>query len=135
MKKTAEYSIKILVLSLLLVFGACKKTAEAKVETVSNQEVREMLLNNPPEQLIDVRTAAEFEEGHLQNAKNISVTEPGFEEGISGLDKNKPVYLYCRSGKRSARAAEILKEKGFMEVYDMTEGYIEWDADIMKAGR
>ena len=42
------------------------------------------------------------------------------------LDKEKPVYLYCRSGKRSASAAEKLKEAGFTEVYNLKGGILAW---------
>ena len=47
---------------------------------------------------------------------------------IRKLDKNEPIYLYCRSGKRSAKAAQILKEMGFKEIYDMEGGFLNWES-------
>jgi len=64
--------------------------------------------------LIDVRTPLEFEQGHLKYAKNIDFKSEHFQSEISKLDKNKPVYLYCRSGNRSGKAELSLKEWGFL---------------------
>lgn len=80
-------------------------------------------------QLVDVRTPEEFAEGHLDNAKNINVLETDFITQAEKLNLDEPIYLYCRSGKRSAKAALILKDVGFKEIYDMNGGYIHWVED------
>ncbi len=80
-------------------------------------------------QLIDVRTPEEFVEGHIENAKMINYKATGFEQEISKLDKNKPVFLYCRSGRRSARAYALFIELGFTEVYDLEGGFNKWKTD------
>lgn len=89
--------------------------------------MRQVLDSESDPQIIDVRTVKEFKEGHIRNSQNICVSDDNFEERASALDKNKPVYVYCRSGKRSAKAAEILKEMGFKEVYDLDGGYLNWE--------
>lgn len=77
-------------------------------------------------QLVDVRTPEEWEKGIIDGAKQIDVTSNNFEEkSLELLDKNEPVYVYCRSGGRSQIASEILLEKGF-EVYNIEGGYISW---------
>ena len=118
----------VIAISVLLFFTACKDVSSAQgIEVISPQEVKEAVYDNGERQLVDVRTIEEFREGHLNNAQNICVTDAGFEENILKLDKDKPIYLYCRSGKRSARAAKMLKDLGFKEIYDMEGGYLNWE--------
>ncbi len=74
-------------------------------------------------QLIDVRTLPEFMMGHIKNALQINVlTKQSFVKEIDKLDKNKPTYIYCRSGKRSLTALKIMRKKGFRTVYDLEDG-------------
>jgi thioredoxin 1 len=77
--------------------------------------------------LVDVRTPEEYKEGHLQNALNIDWLGDGFEQSAAKLDKTKPVYVYCRSGKRSSDAAEKMKELGFEKVYELDGGISAWE--------
>lgn len=120
-------------LFLLVFFMACKNPGSAQeIRVISPQEVQEAVSNKGTHQLIDVRTVEEFREGHLKNAQNICVTDDDFIANIEKLDKEKPVYLYCRSGKRSARAAAILKDLGFKEIYDMDGGYINWQSQRLE---
>lgn len=80
-------------------------------------------------QLVDVRTPAEFASGHIKRAANINFTDDDFEDASKKkLDKNKPVFLYCFSGKRSADAAGFLRTMGFKEVYDLNGGFAQWTA-------
>jgi len=64
---------------------------------------------------------------HLKNAQNICVTNNDFQEKVKKLDKNKPVYVYCEKGGRSANAAKILTEMGFKKVYDLQGGITNWE--------
>lgn len=119
-------------LVLALFFVSCKdKPVSDEIKVISVEEVREAL-NDGPYQLIDVRTLEEFNEGHLSNAKNICVTDDDFNEKVAKLDRNEPVYLYCRSGVRSARAGEILREMGFTEIYDMDGGILKWEEEAFE---
>src|SRR5690606_11364808 len=76
--------------------------------------------------LIDVRTAQEYEEGHLPDAINLDVNSPDFENEIKKLDPNKNYYLYCRSGKRSTVATEKMESAGFKNVANLKDGYINY---------
>ncbi|MBS1549647.1 MAG: thioredoxin fold domain-containing protein [Bacteroidetes bacterium] len=78
-------------------------------------------------QILDVRTPKEFEEGHLKGALNMDWTQPAFKKEIAQLDKKKPVYVYCLSGGRSAKAADFLQENGFT-VYELQGGIMKWRA-------
>jgi len=79
-------------------------------------------------QLLDVRTKEEWDEGHLKGATLVTVTEEGFlKKAKAVLDPKKPVVVYCRSGKRSAKATEQLRAAGFI-VYDLEGGINAWKA-------
>lgn len=65
--------------------------------------------------IIDVRTAAEFRDGHLVGARNIDVSG-NFEGKIGSLKKDAPIIVYCRSGARSAQAASRMRARGFTNV-------------------
>lgn len=69
-----------------------------------------------PHLLVDVRTVAEFNEGHIKGARNLPVQE--MERKLRELPKDKPVILYCRSGSRSGMALQILQTAGYTNVYN-----------------
>ena len=73
--------------------------------------------------LLDVRTPSEYASGHISNADNIAVEQ--LASRISDLPTDKPIVVYCRSGNRSAQAANILKQAGFTGVYDLG-GTMQW---------
>jgi rhodanese-related sulfurtransferase len=77
---------------------------------------------------LDVRTAGEFAEGHLVNALNINVESGNFEAEIANLDKNATYAVYCRSGRRSAVAVDLMKKAGFNNLYNLDGGVIDWSA-------
>jgi rhodanese-related sulfurtransferase len=78
-------------------------------------------------QLVDVRTPREYKGGHIGKAVNIDLFQGGsFKQAFEKFDKNKPVYLYCRSGSRSKKAAQKILDMGFEKVYDLQGGYMRW---------
>ncbi len=78
-------------------------------------------------QLVDVRTAKEYQRGHIGNAINIDFFNAGeFQKSFEKLQKDKPVYLYCQSGNRSQKAARKLIQMGFEKVYDLKGGILRW---------
>lgn len=76
--------------------------------------------------LIDVRTPAEYAQGHLANAVSIDIYANDFKSRIGKLDKTKPVFVYCKAGSRSGSAVNIMEEMGFKEIYDLSGGIIGW---------
>ncbi|MCX7550342.1 rhodanese-like domain-containing protein [Xanthomarina sp. F2636L] len=82
---------------------------------------------NKDVQLIDVRTPEEFKDGHIQDAINIDYYSEDFLKEFETLDKNKPLYLYCRSGNRSYKAAVKLKKMGFKDIYDLEGGILNYN--------
>ena len=69
--------------------------------------------------IVDVRTPAEFAEGHLEGAVNIDVQSPDFDQRVSSLDPNGTHLIYCRSGNRSAVAVDRMSALGFGELSDL----------------
>jgi rhodanese-related sulfurtransferase len=107
-------------IGLPLVQGQTVRTLQAKAYASTLQEVTDTV------QLLDVRTPGEYTKGHLKGAKNTNFYNPDFASSVAALDKNKPVFVYCRSGARSAGAARKLKELGFQEIIDLHHGILAW---------
>jgi len=132
MKKTLVFLIAIGLLS------GCKSEPKDPVKTEETIEISNIVkVLKPAEfkdgikkkdvQLVDVRTPSEFEEKHIEDATLIDFQSEDFKERIQQLDKNKPVYIYCRSGGRSGMASEVMSELGFSEVYDLEGGILAWE--------
>ncbi|MDC8004432.1 rhodanese-like domain-containing protein [Aureisphaera galaxeae] len=123
---------RILFMALMASFvflGSCKQANDREIEMVSAMKVYEAVYGEENLQLVDVRTKDEFDVSHLKNAQNICVTSPDFKEKVASLDKEKPVYVYCKKGGRSAKAASILKDMGFTKVYDLQGGITSWQEE------
>ena len=103
----------------------CKSESKAMVQIVSVAEFKEGLSNNEV-QLIDVRTPKEYEQDHIENAILIDYFSEDFKKKIQELDKDKPVYLYCKSGKRSEKSSKILADLGFTEIVNLNGGFMAW---------
>lgn len=73
--------------------------------------------------LVDVRTPAEYTSGFIPGAINVDLQQLG--QKLNRIPKDKPVVVYCRSGARSASAAQVLKQQGYTDVYDLG-GLINW---------
>jgi rhodanese-related sulfurtransferase len=86
------------------------------------------LLLGKPGVIIDVRTPGEFEQGYIEGAELIDVTSSSFMSKIQELSLNKeePIYIYCRSGNRSKKAMSMLSSEGFTEIYELDHGIIGW---------
>lgn len=124
--------IKVIVVAALVSLSACNTSRKdknvniAEIEMVSPTQVYEAVYGEDSLQVVDVRTAEEYSVNHLKNAQNICVTSPDFKDKVAGLDRNLPVYVYCKKGGRSAKAATILKDMGFSKVYDLQGGITNW---------
>lgn len=91
-----------------------------------NVEEFDTLIQNEEVQRLDVRTPAEYSEGHIAKTININVMDNSFASmADSLLQKDKPIAVYCRSGKRSKKAAEILSKNGY-KVFELDKGFNSW---------
>lgn len=114
-------------------------------------EVEDLLGEDPHMLLVDVRTRAEFDEGHIPGAGNMAVDdicdclydEAIAERGLDGIahargmelsDDASAIVLYCRSGQRSARAVEHMEALGYMNVYD-AGGIGGWHGEVVTSAQ
>jgi len=102
------------------------QTIPAKNDTqnVSVDDVSAMLKDKNKYFLLDVRTQEEYDDGFIENSILIPVTE--LESRLSEVPSDKPIIVYCRSGNRSLKAADLLIENKYSPVYNMLGGINEW---------
>ena len=105
---------------------ACTSKQKVEYKNLTSAQFEE-LIKSPNVQLVDVRTLAEHMEGHIPGSLNINVKDKeGFPTAVDELlDKGREVAVYCRSGRRSRTAAELLVKKGF-KVYNLDKGILNW---------
>jgi rhodanese-related sulfurtransferase len=86
------------------------------------------LINHQDALVVDVRSMAEFKDGHIINALNIPLN--GFDKQIAQLDKHKhrPIVACCRSGSRSRAAVRTLRKAGFEKVHNLRGGMLAWES-------
>jgi rhodanese-related sulfurtransferase len=81
--------------------------------------------------VLDVRTTQEFNEGHLPNAVHIDVMDSVvFVQQVAKLNKGKTYMVYCKSGRRSTKAATIMEQQGFRHIWNMEGGITAWKGTI-----
>ncbi len=82
----------------------------------------------PGTTVVDVRTPAEYAQGHLEGAVNLDVESATFRARLAELDPAAPYALYCRSANRSATALSLMREAGFTRVFHLAGGITAWQA-------
>jgi len=119
-----------LVLFFPLLFTACaaKPPEKGVYQKISPEEAKQMMDSDAAYILLDVRTEEEFAEGHIAGAILIPDYELAEHAASELPDKSARILLYCRSGRRSANAANLLIELGYTNVYDFG-GILDWPYD------
>lgn len=103
--------------------------AEGIFKTISPRQAADLISQKKGDNgfvILDVRTTAEFETGHLNNAILLDYYSKDFISELDRLDKTKTYLIYCRSGNRSGKTLRLIEEMGFKQVYDMAQGIIGW---------
>lgn len=95
--------------------------------TIETSAFSEKIKATPNAQILDVRTPEEFASEHIENAVNINWLADDFIIKANKIDKSKPVFVYCKSGGRSAKASEKLQELGFKNIYELQGGILKWN--------
>ena len=125
--KNTHHSIPRHMFRLLALLMLVLLAVPAQARDISVQDAA-ALLQNPPQGLVilDVRTPAEFREGHLPGAVNMDYFGGPFETQIQSLPKTAPVLLYCRTGNRSGSAYDVMTKAGIGNILHMNEGITKW---------
>ncbi|MFC1957239.1 rhodanese-like domain-containing protein [Chloroflexota bacterium] len=141
LKKLMLVALSVSLLSGVFLTGGCVgsetsspslATPPQLIENITPQDAFTMIgenEGNPDFVILDVRTAEEFADGHLENAVNIDYYSPGIRNELDTLDKNKNYLVYCRSGSRSLNAAKIMEELKFSNINNILDGIIRWGSE------
>lgn len=112
------------IFSLCVTIISCQ--AQNKENSLQVNDFEKAIIDNNV-QVLDVRTAAEYNSGHLKKSLQADwYNQQQFKERTSNMDKSKPVYVYCLTGIRSAAAVKQLKQNGFSNVLDLKDGLTAW---------
>ena len=121
-------SIYFMFFVCVFLFGlmACSSKPKEKFSNLSADDFERLISVDESIQRLDVRTVAEYSEGHIPGSININVLDDNFPANVDEvLDKSRPVAVYCKSGRRSRNAANLLVKKGFT-VYNLDKGILGW---------
>jgi thioredoxin len=116
-------SIQILIILFFTTYLQAQNTSYKNIGTI---EFSEIIISNTGT-LLDVRTISEFQNQHLENALQLDYYKLDFKSKLLLLPKDEPIYLYCTTGYRSERAAKILSENGYSNVYNLEKGIMDWN--------
>ena len=117
----------IVLLIILNSAAGCISTTQSPEKAgyvdVSVQQAKEMI-DNGEVFILDVRTQEEYDTGHIRGSTLIPVQV--LKERLDEIPKDKKILVYCRTGRRSTQASEILVNNGFKAVYNMKGGIVDW---------
>ena len=127
-----QLKIKILVLLLCVsIITSCQSQPSPEIKTLEVKQFSDKLNQTQNPQLLDVRTPEEYSVEHINNAVNNNILVADLASKTQTLDKTKPVFVYCKSGSRSSKAAEKLVNLGFKTVYNLDGGIMKWNSNGM----
>jgi len=118
------------IVAAIIVLSSCNNNqAQQSVSIIENADAKQFkeLVDAGKGIILDVRTPEEVSEGYINNASTINLYDDDFIAKINLIQKDKQIYVYCKSGGRSSEAAELLKKNGFSKVYNLKGGISEWE--------
>ncbi|HHT9137685.1 MAG: rhodanese-like domain-containing protein [Candidatus Brocadiales bacterium] len=107
--------------------GETPLKTQTEVKNISPKQAKELKDKAKDVFVLDVRSREEYDEVHIKDANLIPIQE--LEQNINKIPKDKKVIVHCAAGKRSAKACEILKDKGLKELYNLEGGINKWQAE------
>jgi thioredoxin len=106
---------------------SCNGQISKNIESIAPEAFAKKIKETPNAQVLDVRTPEEFASEHIDNAANVNWLADDFVANTGKFDKSKPVFVYCKSGARSAKATAKLEELGFKKIYQLEGGILKWN--------
>ncbi|MBT2656565.1 rhodanese-like domain-containing protein [Bacillus sp. ISL-18] len=119
------YSLLIIILAVIIYSLFTYFYQKRIVKTATEEEFR---AGYRKAQLIDVREPNEFEGGHILGARNIPMSQ--LKMRMKEIRPDMPVFLYCQSGMRSARAAQFLHRRGYKDLTQLQGGFKKWTGKV-----
>lgn len=116
-----KFNKKATALTLLLL----STFVQADIQTIEPQTVLKLIEKQQAPLILDVRSEAEFEQGHIQGAVNIPYDRLQENQQLNAY-KEQQIIIYCRSGRRAEIASKLLQEKGFKRLLDLNGDIIAW---------
>jgi rhodanese-related sulfurtransferase len=103
------------------------------MENLSEKKWNEGLKASSNSEIIDVRTPDEFNDGYIEGARLLNIQDSSkFMEEVEKLDKDKDYYVYCRSGRRSEMACQLMEKAGIDHAYNLESGILDWTGNVKK---
>jgi len=133
-RKGILFLIMLVVLVSVTACGTTDTTSseQATSNKITATEAQQLIEEEPDLIVVDVRTEAEYAEGHLENAILIPSTE--VESSVESIlpDKDAKILLYCRTDNRSGDAYTIMQGLGYTDLYDLEGGISAWQGEIVQ---
>ena len=131
MKMTIFFTLILSIFAVSACQTASTETASNVPTNAAQNEIKQISVEQAKNvvdakdvQFIDVRTSGEYTGGHAPKAINFPLD--ALEKDLAKLDKDRPVYVICQTGRRSQKGAEILQKAGFNDIYNIQGGTSAW---------
>lgn len=130
--KQMKYILSLLVISTIALFSCgnnTKATAPTTdvnipfVQNISVTDIPEIHNTKPSIKFLDVRTPEEIADGMINGALKIDFRAKDFKDQLDKLDRSESYIVYCKSGGRSSKTADIMQQMGFSSIYNLEGGY------------
>ena len=119
--------ISLFLFTSLFIFDSCAKKGASTYQNINAQDAKEIFSSSKEVIFLDVRTPEEIAEGKIEGAMEIDYRDENFSDQIAKLEKDETYIVYCRSGRRSAEASEIMTNLGFSDVTNLEGGILAWN--------
>ena len=137
-----KFKLQPLIVCFPLAYLLSSACSTKKDPNVTNQDFQFTNLNavdsakflneNPKVVVLDIRTPAEFIQGHIPNALNIDYKADNFEMELGKLDRNTTYLMHCRSGRRSSNSFDTFKKLGFKNIVHIDDGILGWKEELVQ---
>jgi thioredoxin len=118
----------ILFTFLSFAIASCNGQSSKNIKIIDPVAFKNEITATPNAQILDVRTPEEFASEHIPNAQNVNWLSTDFISKTAKYVKTQPVFVYCKIGGRSHKAAEKLAELGFTQIIELEGGILKWEA-------
>lgn len=117
--------LQLLIIFLALIYAGCK-SPQGFTDLTTLQVLQLIQKQTNSVIILDIRTGYDYRTGHIPGAINLDFFGNDFEEKLLALPSDKPILVYCQSGKRSIQAVSLLRAEGYPYILHYPEGFSAW---------